>query len=101
MERCEKEIEDEQWQGRPLTSQWEDKDDGRGWFDCATRWEDCPTELVRNMEEIYQRLVPTRVDYSCKLGMRTDTKLCTKLSGREGESLQHIFIGYLVLTQTD
>ena len=77
-----------------MTSRWDDKDDDRGWFDCVTRWEDCPTELVQDMEEIYQQEWTT----AC---MRTDTKLCTKLCVKEVGSLQHIFIRYLELTQTD
>ena len=66
-EAAEHSIENQKWQGKLINNRLNDENIGLHCFDWLTNWEDCPSKTIRDVEEIYQRLVPTKVYYRDKL----------------------------------
>ena len=59
-EAAEHSIETQKWQGKLINNRLNDENIGLQCFDWLTNWEDCPSETIRDVEEVYQRLVPRR-----------------------------------------
>ena len=94
-----KAVTNQPWLGRITNKRWEAKDQVRGfpWLNC---WKGCPTDIVTDMEEIVQQLIPTRVYYSLKLGQDVTTNLC-RLCGSKPETMSHILTGCSRFSHTE
>ena len=60
-EAAEHSIETQKWQGKIINNCLNDENIGPHCFDWLTNFENCPSETIRDVEEIYQRFVPTKV----------------------------------------
>ena len=94
-----KEIESQQWLGRYTNERWE-MGYGSDGFPWLNGWNGCPTDVVADMEEIVQQLIPTRIYYSVKLGQDITSNLC-RLCGLKQETVSHLLSGCERLSQTE
>ena len=79
-----------------------DESIGSHCFDRFTSWEYCPSKTIRDVEEIYQRLVPIKVYYGesadTKLRYLVDSTIC-QLCKEQPETVAHILAGCPALAQ--
>ena len=60
--------------------------------DWLTNWEDCSNETIRDFEEIYQRLAPTKVYYRDKLRYQVDADPLSVSFAKGNQKLLPIFL---------
>ena len=94
-----KEITNQSWLGRYTKQQWE-MGYGSAGFPWLNGWKGCPMDVVADMEEIVQQLIPTHVYYSVKLGQDTTSNLC-RLCHSKQETVSHLLSGCERLSQTE
>ena len=97
-EAAEHSIETQKWQGKLINNRLNDENIGAHCFDWLTNWEDCPSETIRDVEEIYQKLVPTKMYYRDKLRCQFDSTIC-QLYKEQTETVAHILAGCPALAQ--
>ena len=92
-------IANQPWLGSITKQRWE-SEDSRSGFPWLNGWKGCPTDIVADMEEIIQQLIPTHVYYSSKLGQNVNTTLC-RLCQTKPETVLHLLSGCPRLSQTE
>ena len=91
-------IETQKWQGKLINNRLNDENIEPHCFDWLTNREDCPSETIRDVEEIYQRLVTTKVYYRDQLRYQVDSTIC-QLCKEQPETVAHILAGFPALAQ--
>ena len=98
-EAAERNIETQKWQGKLINNRLTDDESiGPHCFHWLTNWEDCPSETIHDVEEIYQRLVLTKVYYRDKLRYQVDSTI-RQLCKEQPETVAHILAGCSALAQ--
>ena len=94
-------IRGERWQGKLLTSRWDDEDLSRQeCFAWMTTWQRAPTHMIAGMTELYEQMLPTKV-YSChKTGTTPANDTTCRLCGKGTESMAHVIAGCSALAQS-
>ena len=59
-----------------ITKQRWESEDSRSGFPCLNGWKGGPTDIVADIKEIIQQLIPIHVYYSSKLGQNVNTTIC-------------------------
>ena len=63
-EEVQANVKEEKWQGKMISNRWEDlhleEGDCFTWLSC---WKAAPSRLVVGIQELYQKLLPTKVFY--------------------------------------
>ena len=72
-----KELEKQKWLGQLTTKRWADDTlSKQSCFLWLNHWKDCPVDVVADIVELYQQLLPTRMYYQHKLGEDIPTNNC-------------------------
>ena len=87
----EKKKRGERWQGKLLTSRWDDEDLSRQeCFAWMTTWLRAPTQTIAGMMELYEQMLPTKVYSYHKIGTTPANDTTSRLCGKGTESMVHV-----------
>ena len=91
----------ERWQGKLLTSRWDDEDLSRQeCFAWMMTWQRTPTHTIAGMMELYERVLPTKVYSYHKIGTTPANDTTCKLCGKGTESMAQVIAGCSALAQS-
>ncbi|XP_068675641.1 uncharacterized protein [Montipora foliosa] len=99
--RLQQEVMDQKWQGKITAARWEDQD--LSLKECYTwlkGWKAAPTHTIAGIEELHQRLLPTKIYHQKKTGVNTTDDIMCRMCGEKPECLVHVLDGCSVLAQT-
>ena len=91
-EAVETAVKTQKWQGKLTNNRLNDENIGPHCLDLLTSWVYCPNETIRDVEDIYQRLVPTKVYCQDKLRYQIDLVICPRCK-EQPETMAHIIAG--------
>ena len=87
-------MSEERWQGKLIKNRLDDEE-----VKLNSLWKNAPTHTVAGEQELYQRLLPTKVYYNRKTKSQVTDEKC-RLCGDSLENVQHILSGCSALAQT-
>ena len=100
IERLEKEVKDEKWQGKLTKQRWEDEHLSRkNCFQWMKEWRAGPTHVVAGMCELYEQMLPTKLYYNNKTKTSTTSNVTCRLCGKGQESVAHVLAKCSALAQ--
>ena len=104
-DKRKREIEGQKWLGNFTTTRWTDNTVSNEccftWLNVVSLgWTECQVDVVADVEELYQQLLPTRVYYQQKRGQEVPNNQC-RLCNTKPETVAHILNGYSRLTQSE
>ena len=97
----ENKVQDQKWQGRLVSSRWNDDQlSKRGCFAWLSEWSCAPTHTVAGVMELYEQLLPTRVYSAYKTGTFDQNNIMCRMCGKAPECIAHVLVGCPSLAQT-
>ena len=91
---AEKKNRGERWQGKLLTSRWDDEDLSRQeCFAWMTTWQRAPTHTIAGMTELYEQMLPTKVYSYHNIGTTPANDTTSRFCGKGTESMVHVIAG--------
>ena len=91
----------ERWQGKLLTSTWDDEDLNRQeCFAWMTTCQRTSTDTIAGMIQLYEQMLPTKVYSYHKIGTTPANDTTCWLCGKGTESMAHVFAGCSALAQS-
>ena len=92
-------VSEERWHGKLIKGRWDDKklklEECFAWL---SSWKNAPTHTIAGVQEVYQQLLPTKVNYNRKTKSQVTDEKC-RLCGDSLENVQHILPGCSALAQ--
>ena len=92
-------VSEERWHGKLIKGRWDDKklklEECFAWL---SSWKNAPTHTIAGVQEVYQQLLPTKVNYNRKTKSQVTDEKC-RLCGDSLENVQHILSGCSALAQ--
>ena len=98
----ENKVQDQKWQGRPVSSRWNDDQlSTRGALFClAKRVELCTYPYGCRSNGVIRKLLPTRVYSAYKTGTSDKNNIMCRMCGKAPECIAHVLAGCPSLAQT-
>ena len=87
----------ERWQGKLLTSRWDDEDLSRQECFAWMTWQCAP---IAGLMELYEQMLPTKVYSYHKIGTTPANDTTCRLCGKGTESMAHVIVGCSALAQS-
>ena len=94
-------AKDKKWQGKLFRIRWEDESLSiTSCFAWLKGWAICPTYTIVSMYELYEQLLPTKLQTKEKTQTSTDSEVLCRLCGKVAESVAHVLVGCSSLAQS-